>query len=133
MHRKEPIRVLIVDDEERFRITATAALQKRGFEVSAVAGGAEALEELRHNGADVVVLDVKMPEMDGNETLREIKTLRPDLQVIMLTGHAAMESALEGWRDQVFAYLTKPCAVEMLAEYIWAAFARKPRMGGMLW
>ena len=133
MTKKKQISVLIVDDEERFRTTATATLKKRDFDVRAVSGGAEALKEIRKGDVDVVVLDVKMPEMDGNEALREIKILRPDLEVIMLTGHGTIESALRGWEDEVFAYLTKPCDIEILADKICDAFAKKKGSDSALW
>ena len=133
MTKKKPIRVLIVDDEERFRTTATATLKKRDFDVRAVAGGIEALEEIRRGHVDVVVLDVKMPGMDGNEALREIKILKPDLEVIMLTGHGTVESALQGWEDEVFAYLTKPCDIDILAEKISDAFSKRKGSDNALW
>ncbi len=133
MSKQKNIRVLIVDDEERFRTTATATLAKRGFDVKAVEGGAEALEEIRKDAVDVVVLDVKMPGMDGNEALREMKILRPDLEVIMLTGHGTVDSALEGWRDEAFAYLTKPYDMELLAEKIRDAYGKKKGLDGTVW
>ena len=122
---KKPIRVLLVDDEERFLKTASATLKNRGFEVTAVPGGAEALKEIKKGEIDVVVLDVKMPGMDGNEVLQRIKGLKPKLEVIMLTGHGTMESALKGWHDEVYAYLTKPCDIEALTEKICDAFVHK--------
>lgn len=119
------IRVLIVDDEERFRATTAAILTRRGFEVKAVGSGIEAIEEVKQTAFDVVVLDVRMPGMDGNEALREIKNVASDIAVIMLTGHGTPESALEGLRDGVFDYLTKPCAIDLLAQKIREAFAVK--------
>ena len=133
MAKKNPIRVLIVDDEERFRMTATANLNKRGFEASAVAGGAEALEEIRKTNVDVVVLDVKMPGMDGNEALLKIKMIKPELEVIMLTGQGTIQSGLEGYRDHVYAYLSKPCDIEILAEKIQDAVAKKKGLDEALW
>ena len=125
----EKIRVLIVDDEERFRETTAAILERRGFEVKAVGSGLEAIEEIRRDGIDVVVLDLAMPGMDGNETLCEIKNVKPELAVLMLTGHGTPESALEGLREGVFDYLTKPCAVELLAQKIREALALKGGVG----
>ena len=115
---RENIRVLIVDDEERFRETTAKILTRRGFEVIAVGNGILALEEVKANGIDVVVLDIKMPGMDGNEALREIRKIKPELPVIMLTGHGTPASALEGIRDGVFDYLSKPCSVDVLARKI---------------
>lgn len=133
MEKNKSIRVLVVDDEERFRVTATATLKKRGFEVEAVGSGLEAIENLKKNDIDVVVLDVKMPGMDGNEALRRIKILKPDLEVIMLTAHGSIDSALAGWRDEVFAYLAKPIDVEILVEKIRDAAAKRKGIDSALW
>jgi CheY-like chemotaxis protein len=116
---------LIVDDEDRFRVTTAATLKRRGFKVKAAASGVEAIEEIKKGDVDVVVLDIKMPCMDGHETLRELKKLRPDLEVIMLTGYGSLGSALADRRQGVFAFLTKPCSIDFLAERIREAFAKK--------
>jgi DNA-binding response OmpR family regulator len=120
-----PIRVLIVDDEERFRETTAGILSRRHFEVTAVGDGLQAIEVVRNRDVDVVVLDVKMPRMDGHEALREIKKLKPDQAVIMLTGHGTPESALTGLREGVFDYLTKPCAIDLLAQKIRDAYGSR--------
>ena len=125
MEDEKNIDVLLVDDEDRFRVTTTATLKKRGFRVKAVAGGIEAIEEIRKGDVDVVVLDIKMPSMDGHETLRELKKLRPDLEVIMLTGYGSLGSALADRRQGVFAFLTKPCSIDFLAQRIQEAYAKK--------
>ncbi|RJP18005.1 MAG: response regulator [Candidatus Abyssobacteria bacterium SURF_5] len=125
MKKKGIIQVLIVDDEDRFRSTTKTNLEKRGFEVRAAATGAEAIEEIRRDEVDVVVLDVKMPGMDGNEVLHRMKALKPDLEVIMLTGHGTMRSALIAFRDEVFEYLSKPCDTDTLADTIRNAAAHK--------
>jgi len=116
------IRVLIVDDEERFRETTAAILGRRGFVVTAVGSGPEAIEQIRKDDIDVVVLDIKMPGMDGHEALREIRKLKPRIQVIMLTGHGTPDSALVGLKEGVFDYLTKPCDIELLSLKIREAF-----------
>ncbi len=125
MDEDKTINVLIVDDEDRFRKTAAATLRRHGFNVKAVAGGWDAMAEVWRDDYDVVVLDIKMPEMDGHTALREIKGLRPEVQVIMLTGHESMDSVLESWRDEAFTYLTKPCDIDTLAEMIERAYAVK--------
>lgn len=117
------IRVLMVDDEERFRETTGAILQRRGFAVKTVGSGIEAVNEVTNNEFDVVVLDVQMPDMDGNEALREIKNIKPDLAVLMLTGQGTPRSALEGLCDGVADYLMKPCPIDFLAQKIREAFA----------
>jgi len=118
MTKNNKISVLIVDDEKRFRETTSKILQKRGFDVKAVAGGKEAIEAVHKGGINVVILDVKMPEMDGNEALQNIKEIAPGVEVIMLTGHGTPESAAKGLRDGVFDYLTKPCDVDILSRKI---------------
>ena len=114
----DAIRVLIVDDEDRFRATTTVILTKRGFQVKAVGSGAEAIEEVGRAAFDVVVLDVQMPGMGGNEALRKIKDVAPNVAVLMLTGHGTPESIRDSLRDGISDYLTKPCPVDLLAQKI---------------
>ena len=97
--------VLLVDDEVPFVETMTKRLSKRQLTVIAAYSGREALEKLEKNAVDVVILDVKMPGMDGIETLKEIKGAHPLVEVIMLTGHATVETAVEGMRLGAFDYL----------------------------
>ena len=92
----EPIRVLIVDDEVEFLETLVKRLRKRNLTVDGVTSGEAALELLKASPVDVVVLDVKMPGMSGLDTLREIRKGHNHVEVIMLTGHASVEAALEG-------------------------------------
>jgi DNA-binding NtrC family response regulator len=106
--------VLLVDDEVPFVETMTKRLSKRQVMVLPAYSGREALEKLAKNAVDVVILDVKMPGMDGIETLREIKKTHPLVEVIMLTGHATVETAVEGMRLGAFDYLMKPCEIEEL-------------------
>ncbi len=109
--------VLIVDDEPAFVETLVKRLEKRELRVAAAYSGREALEKLAADGSsktDVVVLDVKMPEMDGLETLARIKETHPLIEVIMLTGHATVESAIEGMKRGAFDYLMKPCELDVL-------------------
>lgn len=109
--------VLIVDDEPAFVETLVKRLEKRDLRVAAAHSGREALEKLANDGpakTDVVVLDVKMPEMDGLETLARIKEAHPLIEVIMLTGHATVESAIEGMKRGAFDYLMKPCELDVL-------------------
>ena len=106
--------VLLVDDEVPFVETMTKRLSKRQLKVLPAYSGREALEKLAENAVDVVILDVKMPGMDGIQTLREIKKTHPLVEVIMLTGHATVETAVEGMRLGAFDYLMKPCEIEEL-------------------
>jgi len=123
-------RVLLVDDEAAFVETISKRLTKRGLEVRTALSGQEALDALAQEGSgkiDVVVLDVKMPGMDGIETLSAIKQAHPLLEVVMLTGHATVESAIEGMKRGAFDYLMKPCQMEVLVAKIEEA-ARKRRL-----
>jgi len=114
--------ILLVDDEERFARNLAKILEKRGFAVSTAFGGAQALA-LLGSGAPigVVVLDVRMPDMDGIETLRRIKQIDEDIQVIMLTGHASLEDGTEAVRAGAFDYLQKPYDIEDLVVKIGSA------------
>ena len=110
-------RVLLVDDEEQFVINMTRILKLRGFDVSTAFSGYEAVDTIKYGGGfDVVVLDVKMPGMDGIATLKEIKKWAPDTEVIMLTGHATLSSGTQAMRNGAYDYLMKPCDIEDLTE-----------------
>lgn len=124
------IRILMVDDEERFRTITSKILERKGFETIGAGSGREALEKLAES-PDVVVLDVKMADMDGHETLREIRKTKPDLPVIMLTGHGDMSGAQQALGEGAFDYLAKPCDIDLLAakvqDAIRGAQGGKPR------
>ncbi|WP_299982418.1 response regulator [Desulfobacula sp.] len=111
------IKVLMVDDEKRFRDTTKKILMKKGFETILAESGEEALEKIGQ-APDVVILDIKMPGIDGHEALAKIKKLRPDLPVIMLTGHGDRPSAREALVEGAFDYLSKPCDIDILTEKI---------------
>lgn len=118
--------VMLVDDEVPFVETMTKRLTRRSLTVIGAFSGPEALEKLEQNPkVDVVILDVKMPGMDGIETLREIKRRHPLIEVIMLTGHATVETAIEGMKLGAFDYLMKPCEVEQLLTKVEEAKAKK--------
>lgn len=112
------IRVLLVDDEEAFVRGMARLLKFRGIEVSTALNGQEAVDAVKQSGFDVVVLDIKMPGMDGIETLGEIKKFAPDTEVIMLTGHASLSSGAQALRKGAYDYLMKPCDAEDLIEKI---------------
>jgi DNA-binding NtrC family response regulator len=118
--------VLIVDDEEDFMDTLMNRLKKRGIDVAGCASGEQALELLKEKIFDVVILDIKMPGgMDGIETLREIKKLRPDAEVLLLTGHGSVETSVEGMKEGAFDYLLKPVKLEKLLEKMAKALDKK--------
>ncbi len=108
------IRVLMVDDETEFQETVTKRLRKRNVQAFGAGSGEEALAFLDGQPVDVVILDVKMPGMDGIQTLRAIKKREPLVEVIMLTGHASMEAAIEGMELGAFDYLMKPINIDDL-------------------
>ncbi len=119
------IRVLVVDDEQQFVEQLTERLQLRDYDVTACFSGEEALETIRKFNFDVVILDVAMPGMDGIETLGELKKIKPLTEVIMLTGHATVESAIEGMKLGAFDYLLKPTKTDDLVMKVDSAYARK--------
>ncbi|MCF8063031.1 MAG: response regulator [Deltaproteobacteria bacterium] len=119
----DKIKVLMVDDEEQFRATTSRILTKRGYHTTVAASGEEAMGILEKDPHDVVILDIKMPGMDGHAALSRIKTLRPDAQVIMLTGHGSRESAEESLEHKAFDYLNKPCDTDLLDTRIREAYA----------
>ncbi|PKN61647.1 MAG: response regulator [Deltaproteobacteria bacterium HGW-Deltaproteobacteria-15] len=112
------IKVLMVDDEEQFRSTTSKILTRKGYETTMAASGEEAIEALKKSKQDVVILDMKMPGMDGNQTLAELRKIDPDLPVIMLTGHGTLDSAKMSLKRGAFDYLSKPCDIDLLASKI---------------
>ena len=118
------IKVLMVDDEAQFRETTRKILEKKGFETLMAANGREALAQLDSH-PDVVVLDIRMPDMDGNETLEEIQKRSPGVPVIMLTGHGADDSARQSLTQGAFDYLSKPCDIDLLTSRIVDASQQK--------
>jgi DNA-binding NtrC family response regulator len=120
MHEK----VLLVDDEQGFVEAMEKRLAKRGMVVRTALSGEAALDALQTAGTEVVVLDVKMPGMDGVETLRRIKAEYPLVEVIMLTGHGTVETAIAGMRLGAFDYLMEPCEIEDLVAKVGKAALR---------
>jgi two-component system OmpR family response regulator len=120
-----PCKVLLVDDEALFLQTMSKVLRARGYDVGAVGSGVEALEELRFHRYDVVVLDQRMPGMDGIATLARIRKAHRTLPVILLSGHAEVGTAVEAMDLGAVDYLLKPVVVEKLIERMDAALERK--------
>ena len=107
--------ILLVDDEKSFVETMAKRLAKRDLNVAKAFSGEEALEYIHvHPAIEVVILDVKMPGMNGREVLKEIKSHYPLIEVIMLTGHSTVFSGIEGMKLGAFDYLTKPCDIDHL-------------------
>jgi DNA-binding NtrC family response regulator len=122
--QSERIRVLVVDDEEDFASAVAERLVKRGFLAAAAFSGKQALALLGKSPSDVVVLDLKMPEMDGLAALPEIRKLHPHVQVIVLTGHGSVASGIQGMRGGAADFLQKPVTIEVLCTAIEAAAER---------
>jgi DNA-binding NtrC family response regulator len=122
---KLPIHILIVDDEKDFVEMLSLRLEGEGHRVRGVFSGQDALSELKNWDADVVVLDIKMPGMDGIEALKAIKTQNPIVEVILLTGHGSIDTAVEGLKSGAFDYLLKPAEFDELLEKLDSARLRK--------
>ncbi|MBW1728475.1 MAG: response regulator [Deltaproteobacteria bacterium] len=119
------MKMMLVDDEERFLSTTKKLLEKKGYDVVTALSGAEALEKIRIQNIHVVILDVKMPGMDGIAALKEIKRQFPLIEVIMLTGHATIESAVKGLKSGAIDYLTKPADINEIIEKAELAFEKR--------
>ena len=119
------VRVLLVDDEQEFAETLAQRLEVRNFTVSVALRGDEAISMVEAQFVDVVVLDVLMPGRDGVDTLREIKNIKPLIEVIMLTGHATVETGIQGMKLGAYDYLMKPVETGELVDKITKAYARK--------
>ena len=121
-------KVLLIDDEDKFRDSLARRLTMRGYENIDLDSGRDVVKIIRSDPEiDVVILDRKMPDMSGEEVLREIRAYRPELMVIMLTGHGSTESAVEAGRLDAFRYLEKPCELDEIVAVIDAARSEKAR------
>ena len=120
----EPLRVLIVDDEEELVTTLVERLEIRGISAHGVVTGREALACLQEKEFDVVLLDVKMPEIGGLEVIQEIKARLPELEVILLTGHGSDEDAKRGIELGAFEYIIKPFNLSALIDVLHRAAGR---------
>ena len=116
------INVLLVDDEKNFVEFLAERLQLRDFNVITAFSGDEAINLVKENDFDVIVLDVQMPGKNGVETLKEIKKIEQLSQVIMLTGHATVKTAIQGMKNGAFDYLMKPTDTEDLIEMMNKAY-----------
>lgn len=121
----QPIRLLIVDDEVDLVSILRERLVLRGFEVEATTSGADALRRAAEDDFDALVLDVKMPGIDGLELLDQIKGKRPGLPVILFTGHSSVVDAERGMQAGAFDYLVKPIDLDALVEKIHTAVGLK--------
>jgi DNA-binding NtrC family response regulator len=118
-------RILLVDDEIVFTTNMSKLLTNRGYKVTAVNSGDSAIRALEEKDFDVVVLDLKMPGMDGITTLKEIKKLDLFTETLILTGHGSIDSAMEAIKLGAYDYLTKPCEIDELVAKLEGAWEKK--------
>jgi two-component system OmpR family response regulator len=118
-------KILIVDDEIIFANNIGKLISKRGYEVKTVYNGDGALRAVEEDDFDVIILDLKMPGMDGLETLKRIKEKRAQVEVIILTGHGSMDSGIDGIQLGAFDFIMKPVRFDDLHERIRQAYQRK--------
>ena len=118
MTKKVEASVLLVDDEEQFLDVLSQRLENRGLKVNTVTSGEEAVKQVEIQNFDAIIVDLAMPGIDGIETLRQIKEKRPDLEIIMLTGHATVKSGIEAMKLGAEDFLEKPVDLNELLERI---------------
>ena len=119
------MKILLVDDEDQFRESVTKQLTVRNYTVSEVSSGEDAIEFIHQNNIDVVILDMRMPGISGAETLKKIKKLSPLTEVIMLTGHATVNTAMETIKMGAFDYIPKPVKLDELINKMEDAYRKK--------
>jgi DNA-binding NtrC family response regulator len=122
---KEKINLLIVDDEEQFLESITKSLELREFNVIAVNRGEKAIEAAKNNPIDIALVDLKMPGISGEETLKLLKQEHKWMEVVILTGHGAVDSAVECTKSGAYSYLQKPCELNQLLEVLQDAYKKK--------
>jgi len=118
-------KILLIDDETEFLEIMSERMHNRGMDVTTVSSPKEALKKVANETYDAIVVDLMMPEMDGLETLKALKNINPDVQIIMLTGHATVEKGIEAMKLGAMDLLEKPADLNSLTEKIHKAKARK--------
>ncbi len=119
------INLLFADDEEVFLESMTKRLEARDFHVVAVNRGEKALEAARKNLVDIALLDLRMPGMQGEETLKALKQTHPWMEIVILTGHGNIESAVECTKLGAHSYLQKPCDLDQLLKVLQEAYKKR--------
>ena len=122
---KEKINLLIVDDEEQFLKSMTKRLEVRDFNVIAVDRGEKAIEAAREHPIDIALVDLKMPGMNGEQTLEALKKQHQWMEVVILTGHGSVDSAVECTKSGAYSYLQKPCEWERIISVLAEAYKKK--------
>ncbi len=130
MTAAEDIKVLLVDDEPHFIKMLAERLEGRGFNVETAGGGAEAVGKAKGEPYDAIVLDLLMPNMDGLETLKQLKEINPDLQIILLTGHGTIDKSVEAMKLGAVDFVEKPADFKELLEKIKKAKDRRMLLVG---
>ncbi len=118
-------KILLVDDEQDFVETLAERMENRGMEVSATTSASDGLKKATENSFDAIILDLQMPEMDGLELLRILKEKKPDIQVILLTGHATLEKGIEAIKLGAMDFIEKPVDLKILSDKIKQAHNKK--------
>jgi DNA-binding NtrC family response regulator len=122
---KDKINLLIVDDEDQFLESISKSLEVRDFNVVAVNRGEKAIEAARTTSIDVALVDLKMPGINGEETLKTLKSEHKWMEVVIITGHGTIDSAVECTRSGAYSYLQKPCDLDQLLEALKNAYKKK--------
>ena len=122
---KDKINLLIVDDEEPFLESMKKRLEVRGFNVLCVNRGDKAIEAARQQTVDIALVDLKMPGISGEETLEALKREHEWMEVVILTGHGSIDSAVECTRSGAYSYLQKPCELDHLLEVLKDAYKKR--------
>lgn len=121
----EHINLLIVDDEKDFLTSISRSLELRGMQVHCAARGDAAIKIARKNPIDIALVDLKMPGMNGQQTLEALKKEHPSIEIVILTGHGTIDSAAACTRSGAYAYLQKPCEFEKLMETLVQAYKKR--------
>ena len=119
------IKILIVDDEVDFLESTATRLEARGFEVFKAENGKMAIECANSNTVDIALVDLKMPGISGEETLRELKKTHQWMEIVILTGHGSVNSAVECLKSGAYEYLQKPCGIKDLLDVLVGAYKKK--------
>lgn len=120
-----PVNILVIDDDESIRLGCQQSLELEGYTVKTASNGRAGLELAREEAFDVLIVDLKMPEISGMKVLERVRQETPDTQVIMITGYATIESAVEAIRAGAYDYLPKPFSVDMLNVVVKRALERR--------
>lgn len=118
-------KILLVDDNKDFLDILSERINTKGLDVETAQSGPEALNKIKDQSYDAIILDLVMPEMDGIETLKKLLSERPELQVILMTGHASLEKGIEAVKLGAMDFLEKPADIQSLMAKIQEAKAKK--------